>query len=160
MNQRRKLTDILAAAGGGDNFRNRWDTTEAADDFGPLPASEYLARIEAGELEASRTRNTPGYKLTFIVIEGEFAGRKFWHDIWLTDAALPMAKRDLGKLGVTSLEQLEQPLPQGIVCRVRLTLRTDDDGTQRNRVRTFDVVRIDPPTAEPFAPDDESGDAA
>ena len=40
-----------------------------------------------------------------------------------------MAKRDLGKLGVTEIEQLEQPLPLGIRCSVKLALRRDDDGT-------------------------------
>ncbi len=105
----RKLTDILGSA--GVNFRDRWDNTSAADDFATLPAGEYIAKIISGELETSRTNSTPGYKLTFSVLEGEFVGRRFWHDVWLSDAALPMAKRDLGKLGVTDPAQLEGPLP-------------------------------------------------
>jgi hypothetical protein len=66
-----------------------------------------------------------------------------------------MSKRDLGKLGVTSIEQLEQPLPAGIRCTVKLALRRDDDGAEYNRVRGFDVIGIDAdPTADPdFAPD-------
>ena len=58
-----------------------------------------------------------------------------------------MAKRDLAKLGVTALEQLERPLPPGIRCKVKLALRRDDDGTEYNRVKTFEVVGIDPPEA-------------
>jgi hypothetical protein len=85
-------------------------------------------------------------------LDGEFAKRKVWHDCWLTEAALPQSKRDLGKLGVTSLDQLNQPLPRGIRCKVRVVLRTDDSGTQFNRVRSFEVVGIDPPEANPFAP--------
>ena len=65
-----------------------------------------------------------------------------------------MAKRDLAKLGVTALEQLERPLPPGIRCRVKLTLRNDDDGSEYNRVKTFEVVGIDPPEVDPFAPAD------
>jgi len=74
--------------------------------------------------------------------------------LWLTPAALPMSKRDLGKLGVTSIEQLEQPLPAGIRCTVKLALRRSDDGGEYNRVRSFDVIGIDAdPTADPdFAP--------
>ena len=64
-----------------------------------------------------------------------------------------MAKRDLAKLGVSALEQLERPLPPGIRCKVKLALRRDDDGAEYNRVRTFEVVGIDAPTADPFAPD-------
>ena len=80
----------------------QWKKTAAAADFAPLPPGEYVAHITGGELYASKTKGTPGYKLSFKVIEGEFAGRRFWHDLWLTPAALPMAKRDLAKLGVTN----------------------------------------------------------
>lgn len=105
-----------------------------------------------------RTNGTPGYKLTFKVLEGDHAGRQFWHDIWLTPAALPMAKRDLGKLAVTDLEQLERPLPPGIRCAVKLALRRDDDGSEYNRVRRFDVLGIDEPERDAFAPDDANVD--
>ena len=65
-----------------------------------------------------------------------------------------MAKRDLAKLGVTALEQLERPLPPGIRCKVKLALRRDDDGTEYNRVKHFEVVGIDPPELDAFAPID------
>jgi hypothetical protein len=149
-----RLTDILHNGDGG-SIRDLWNTTEAAGEMGPLPPGEYTAHIVGGELETSRTNSTPGYKLTFRVIEPvEFEGRQFWHDCWLTPAALPQTKRDLGKLGVTSLEQLESPLPKGIRCRVKLALRRDDDGNERNRVRTLEVIGIDEPKPDAFAPAD------
>jgi hypothetical protein len=99
-----------------DKLNRAWDAAQAAPDFAPLPAGEYRARIIRGELFNAKT-GTPGYKLTFEVTEGEHAGRRFWHDLWLTPAALPMTKRDAAKLGVTSLDQLlQKPLPQGITC--------------------------------------------
>jgi len=64
-----------------------------------------------------------------------------------------MAKRDLVKLGIDSPEKLEQPLPPGIRCKVRVALRKDDDGTERNRVVRFTVVGIDQPKVDAFAPD-------
>lgn len=146
------LSDILAAGGDGGNIRDIWNATEAAGEMGPLPPGEYIAHIISGELEASRTNSTPGYKLTFSVCEGGYIGRRFWLDCWLTPAAMPQSKRDLAKLGVSSLEQLEKPLPRGIRCRCKLALRKDDDGNERNRVKTFEVVGIDPPDADPFAP--------
>ena len=149
---RRSLSDILAA-GDRDRLDDAWDRTEAAEDFVPLPSGEYVARIIAGELFTARTKGTPAYKLAFRVLEGQHEGRQFWHDIWLTPAALPMAKRDLGKLGVTSLEQLESPLPPGIRCQAKLALRRDDDGTEYNRVRSFEVVGIDSPEDDAFGPD-------
>ena len=124
---RKSLSDILHGSD-RETISQAWGETKAAEDFAPLPPGEYVARIVGGELSTSKTKGTPSYKLTFRVLEGDFAGRRFWHDVYLTPAALPMAKRDLGKLGVTALEQLERPLPPGIRCRVKLALRRDDDG--------------------------------
>lgn len=146
---RRQLSDILN--GGTDILRSAWESTKAAEDFAPLPSGSYECRLMAGELFKSKS-GTPGYKLTFSVIDGEHAGRRFWDDLWLTPAALPMAKRDLAKLGVTTLEQLEQPVPEGIVCQVKVTQRRSDDGTTFNRIKAFDVLRIETPEPEPFAP--------
>ena len=149
------LSDILRDAGGVGDLADLWSRTDAAGEMGPLPAGEYVAHIVGGDLETSRTRGTPGYRLTFEVFEGQYAGRKFWHDCWLTPAAIPQSKRDLGKLGITALEQLDRPLPRGIRCRAKLALRRDDDGNEHNRVRSFEVIGIDPPKADPFAPPNE-----
>ena len=69
-----------------------------------------------------------------------------------------MAKRDLSKLGVSELDQLEQPLPAGIRCRVKLALRKDDNGAEFNKVRRFDVEGIDAPEPDDFAPADANGE--
>ncbi len=151
---RKSLSDILHG-NEKENLAEAWRKTEAAEDFAPLPGGTYIARIIAGELTQSRKNLTPGYKLSFKVLEGEHEGRQFWDDIWLTEAAMPMAKRDLGKLGIKSLDQLEEPLPQGIRCRVKLVLRKDDDGTEYNRVRSFEVVGIDEAERDAFAPADD-----
>ena len=119
-----------------------------------LPSGEYRCSIASGELFTAKT-GTPGYKLKLVVLEGEHADRVVWHDVWLSEAALPMAKRDLGKLGVTSLEQLERPLPDGIIVAAKVALRKNDDGTEYNRVNRLDVVGIETPEPEPFAPSDE-----
>jgi hypothetical protein len=67
-----------------------------------------------------------------------------------------MAKRDLAKIGVKDLEQLEQPLPPGILIRGRLTLRRDDDGNESNRLVRFQCVGVEPGDA--FEPKDEGAD--
>ena len=149
------LTDILSN-GGFDDFNNSWNSTEAAGEFEPLPAGKYTCRVESGELDTS-AKGTPTYKLVFLVLKGpddgtDYCGRKLWHDLWLTPAALPMSKRDLAKLGIDSPDRMEQPLPAGIRCLVRLALRRGDDGLAHNRVRSFEVVGIDPPEPDAFAP--------
>lgn len=151
---RRRLSDILN--GGADGLRDSWNRTRAADEFKPLPAGTYIARVVSGELFTAKT-GTPGYKLAFAVLDGEHTGRHFWHDLWLTPVALPMTKRDLSKLGITSVDQLEMPLPAGVRCKVKLALRRDDDGTEHNRVRAFDALGIDEPERDPFAPSDDDG---
>lgn len=149
---RKSLSEILNGDSG--SFNSRWESTKAAEEFAPIPAGDYVCLAESGELFNSDKRGTPGYKLTFRVTEGDYASRKLWHDCWLTDAAIAQSKRDLGKLGIVEPAQLEESLPPGIVCKVRVTLQTDDDGNQRNAVKRFDVLRIEPPEADAFAPVD------
>lgn len=159
-NPKRKLRDILA--GNTDDIRRQWDQTEAAAEYGPLPGGTYEAHVDRIELHNAKT-GTPGAKLVFKVADGEHAGRLIWHDCWITPAALPQTKRDLAKLGIMSMDQLEsKTIPPGrIRCAVRLALRTEDDGTQRNRVIRFDVLRVDdPPPPDPFAPGNPAASVA
>ncbi len=153
----KRLSDILAN-GNRTELSRAWATTQAAEDFGPLSAGEYVAHVISGELFTSRQNATPGYKLCFGVCEGEHTGRRVWHDLWLTPAALPMTKRDLAKLGVTAIEQLDGPLPQGIRCKLKVALRRDNAGAEHNRIRSFDVLGVDEPEADAFAPADEDTD--
>ena len=145
-----KLSDILNGSSGG--FNDTWNSTQAAGDFGPVPRGEYECHVTKGELETSRLNRTPGYKVEFTILDGEFRGRKLWLDCWLTPAALAQSKRDLGKLGISTPEQMEQPLPRGIRCKVTVVLHTDNNGVERNRVRSFEVIGRDEPEADAFAP--------
>src|SRR6056297_3229104 len=122
-----KLTDILAAHGTLDTIESAWGTTEAASEYDLLPKGEYVADIVKGDVIQSQSKGTPGYRLTFEVAEGDHQGRRFWHECWLTPAAMSRSKRDLAKLGVTDLAQLEKPLPAVFRCRVKLVVRRDED---------------------------------
>ena len=146
---RKSLVDVLHGTT-RDELARQFDEAEAAGDMLPLPRGEYRCRVTDGELVTSKG-GTPGYTMTFTVDDGEHKGRKLWHTAWLTPAALPMTKRDLAKLGVTSLDMLESPLPAGFVCDVKVAVRADDDGVERNRVVSFNVVAL---LADPSADDD------
>jgi len=154
MSERKKLSDILRGSN-REKLAKQWKDTEAAKDLAPLPPGEYPFRILSGELFTSN-QGTPGYKLTLEVTEGEHEGRRCWHDVWLTQAALPLAKRDLGKIGVTDLEQLERPLPPGILIRAKIALRKNDDGTEHNRVVRFEPAGIEPGDAFEPPPDSDN----
>jgi hypothetical protein len=149
---RKSLVDVLNGGASRAELARQFDEAEAAGDMLPLPRGTYRCRVTDGELVTSKG-GTPGYTLTFTVDNGEHKGRRLWHTAWLTPAALPLSKRDLAKLGVTSLEMLERPLPAGFVCDVRVVVRADDDGTERSRVVRFDVaeVLVDPTADDDFA---------
>jgi hypothetical protein len=146
---RKSLVDVLNGNSRAELAR-QFDEAEVAGDMLPLPRGTYRCRVTDGELVTSKS-GTPGYSLTFVVVDGEHKGRRLWHTAWLTPAALPMTKRDLAKLGVLSLDALENPLPAGLVCDVKVALRVDDDGVERNRVVSFVVVEL---LADPTADDD------
>ena len=67
---------------------------------------------------------------------------------------MSMAKRDLAKLGMEDFADLATPLRHVFRCRVQLALRTDDDGSQFNRVKRFDVESVRDVEKDPFAPPD------
>lgn len=157
MTPRKRLTDILAPGGASSDIRDLWKTTQAAGEFAPIPRGDYEAGLDGIEFRTSANKGTPSVCLTFRVLAGEFANRRLWFDLFLTPAALAITKRALAKLGIVELEQVEQGCPPGIVCNVRVVVQADDDGTERNRVKSFEVIRIDEPERDPFAPDESEG---
>jgi hypothetical protein len=150
----RKLTNILTNSEREQLGRN-WHTAKAAEDLKSIPAGCYRCRVIDGGLFNARS-GTLGYKLTLEIIEGKHQGRRLWHDVWLTKAAMSIAKRDLGKIGITNDEQLLQPLPEGIIVDAKVALRKDEDGTEYNRVSRLELVALEPPEPEPFAPKGDS----
>jgi hypothetical protein len=126
-----------------------------AADFGLLPRGEYVTHIIVGDFGKSNN-GKPFFRLTFEVIEGEHAGRRCWYRVWLTEAARPQARRDFDRLGITDPEnQLEKGIPFRVIrCRVRVTERKGDNGDEYNEVKTWEVLGIDPPQRDPFAPSD------
>ncbi len=150
MQQRKKLSDILN--GSSADFKKTWDATEASDGFKPLPAGTYSCLVASGELSTSKS-GTPGYKITFEILDGPFGGRKIWHDIWLTDKSMAIAKGELAKFGIVRTEQLDRPLPVGLLASVKVVLHTTDEGDTYNRIKSFEVKAISVPAAV-FAPFD------
>jgi hypothetical protein len=160
---RKSLVDVLGET--RDKLARQFEQTEAAGDMVTLPRGVYRCRVTDGEPVTSKKSQTPGYQIVFTVDDGDHKGRKLWHTAWLTDAAMPMSKRDLAKLGVTSLDMLDRPLPACFVCDVKVALRADDDGVVRNRVVSFTVVDVlaDPTADDDFGsplPGDKEGGAA
>ena len=147
-------------------WAEQWNTTEAAGHFAPLPPGIYAAIATAGALGESG-RGTPRYRVTFT-LEGEHNGRRLTHDFYLSAKALPLAKRDLAVLGITHPGQLSQPL-RPVLVRLRVALRRDDDGSEFNRVVSFEALpalhamttpQAAPVTAHECLPPDEAAPPA
>jgi hypothetical protein len=157
---RKPLTGILPGGSGNNNddIFDRFDTTEAADDFSPLPKGTYVALAIGGKLDRART-GTDCYVVEFRVLEGEYIGRKLWLNKYFTPDALPYTKRDLAKLGLDSKAKLLQSFPANrLVCKLTVTCRQGDDGTQRNEIKNVELLRVQEPTADPFAPKDQTAE--
>lgn len=151
MAERQKLSDILRGSA-LDDLAKTWDSTQAADDHAPIPAGTYRCGLIDGTAFESKSR-TAGYKITLEVLDGDHARRRLWYDVWLSPASMGIAKRELAKLGITSALQLDDPLPEGFIVAAKVVLQTGDDGRAFNKVRSFDVIAVEPPKPDPFAPD-------
>jgi len=147
----RKLTEMLRGKGNLVAIQAAWSKTEAAKDFGVLPRGEYIADIITGEVREGRENGTISYRLTFKVVEGTHVNARFWHNVWMTEKAIEHAKRDLQKIGVFDLDQLDSPLTKVFRCRVNLELRLVGD-RKFNRVRNFTVLEAIDPKPDTFAP--------
>jgi hypothetical protein len=149
--------DVMFNATPDDNFDELWNSTEAAPETRPLPKGTYKVLIIKGVVCESRT-GTRGFRITFRVEEGEYAGRVFWQTAWLSERAMPYAKRDLLKLGITSPAQLSAPYPppgMRVHAHANVVLRKDDDGSERNEVRNFEVLSHEEEPKDEFAPRDD-----
>ncbi|MFN3192289.1 MAG: DUF669 domain-containing protein [Aureliella sp.] len=158
-----KLSDILRHQNGLADLESAFSERIATEDD-VLPGGNYTADITQGEAVESRTNGTPGYCLTFEVSEGDHKGRKLWHELWFTPKSVSRSRRDLQKLGVPidSLEKmltaLDCGLPAVFRCKVKLGVRKDDDGNERNQIRRFEVIEVVEPQPDDFAPEATADD--
>src|SRR5262245_44582908 len=141
---RRSLSDILRNGSSVQALEGLYKEIQAAPEFGPVPRGQYSCRIVNGELFNAKTTGTPGYKVSLEITDGQYAGRRLFHSFWLTQPALPGVKRDLPKLGMTELKELEGPPPVGILVNCKVSLRTNDQGQQFNQVDGFAAAGREP----------------
>ena len=127
-------------------------STEAAK---VIPHGDYKATLIQGSLTESIKKGTPGYRMTWEISEGEFTGQRVFQTIWLTANSMAYAKRDLEKLGFTTLDQLKNPIAEQILASIRVAHQISDDGEERNEVKSFVVMERVPKKPDPFAPQDK-----
>lgn len=139
MTPKKKLSDIVKDM---TALKKTWANTKPAPDIdNPIPPGEYACDLTDGSAFEAKT-GSPGYKITLKVKEGEFAGRLVWHDFYLSEKALPYTMRALAKIGITDLEQLDNGFPTGLVVKAKIVVNKRDDGSERNEVRSWELVAV------------------
>lgn len=158
-----ELSSFAAAVAGDGHPPGGSDPLAAFDEFdgpgGVIPAGTYTAVAVGGKLTAS-SRGTPGFRLEFRISDpGEHQDRRVWSTLYLSPAALPFSKPVLKQFGLDTSLKLKSPFPRDrYVCRIRVVVRKDDDGLERNEVRDIRVVGQLEPARDAFAPSEEGGE--
>jgi hypothetical protein len=68
-----------------------------------IPRGEYICRTKKGNFFRSSQKQTPGYKITFQIAEGDYRGRLLWCDIWLTPKCKGRSRRAFDELGIDDI---------------------------------------------------------
>jgi hypothetical protein len=148
MEPRKKLGDIVKDMTG---LRSKWTKTAPAADLTPIPKGEYVCTLDDIRPDESK-KGTPRLKITISVAQGEYAGRKVFHDAYLSDAALPYTLRLLGKIGLDDLDAIDRGIPPGIMVRAWITLKTRDDGEQINEIKNWELAAVNAPSVDSAGP--------
>jgi len=151
------------------SIEDLFNSIKPAGDYTPIPTGTYEAEaIQGTKTESSK--GTPCYKVIWRIEGGEHDGRRVFQDFWLTDRALPITRRDLAKLGITTGEQLNRSVAEGIVCKICIVKKRRDSGAEYNEVRSIEYLRTkvnpfipEPPKPQPpqttYTPEGASSDA-
>jgi hypothetical protein len=110
---------------------------ESAD----LPPGTYTGTLIASRIVRSlRTKNV-GVMLLWE-IPRQVRAKRVWRTLWLSPAALPRTKRELARLGVRTLADLDNdpPVRPGALCRLVIAGKTSSDGCYESRIVSWEVL--------------------
>ena len=113
----------------------------SADTLNPLPEGSYTARIIESSEGATKSGTGRMIELTWEVVDGPHAGRRFWHHVnYLNQnpTAQQIGQIMLGKIALacgydTAIGSTD--VLHDRKCSVRLTVRRQDGFSDRNEVR-------------------------
>jgi hypothetical protein len=119
--------------------------------FAPCPKGTYLCTTESVEYKISQNSGNPMWAWVFEVIDGEFAGRKFFYHTVFKGKGLPMTKRALARLAPHLLQGPFNPADPAIYTPLigrQVNVRVDIDNKNkeygpRNNVKDVFAVSDD-----------------
>lgn len=109
-----------------------------------LPKSTYNCVVDEAEFKLSANAGKPMWALVYKIIDGEYAGRKLFHNISFSEKALPYTKRTLAKMKPELLtadfrpDKLDDYDIQGMELRVKTKVGKDQNN--ENRTEVADVM--------------------
>ncbi len=111
--------------------------------FDPIPAGKFLAAITESEFKPNKAGTGRLLKLTFLVLEGEYANRLLWVNLNLEHpnaTAMKIARGDLSAIcravGVPQPKDSVELHNLPLVIHVRVKKRTDTQGLV-NEVKVY-----------------------
>lgn len=131
------------------DFDSVYATTDAKAGGGAIPDGVYTATLEAFELCQSSAGND-GLKFIFIIKDGPAAGRKLYHNRYVTHKTLAFVKADLATVGYAgSLADLEKPdvrfaLTGAVVEVERKTMKDKQSGEMKPETMLKKLVSAAP----------------
>lgn len=121
-----------------------FERVEAAQ-VGPVPDGRYQGYVDRACVEVLERTGVPYFRLEFVLVSGEFEGRRVFYGKAINEAGLPYLKKDLVTLGLgdVRLSELEGRLGEllDVVCDVQLrTGKPNSEGKQYQNVYVNRVV--------------------
>ena len=129
------------------NIKELWDNTpvDTTTTYEPLEGGVYEAELISKKRHLAKS-GTEGVKLEWKVLNGQYAGRRVWQDLWITERSIAFTKRQLYKLQIFDLDGNS---PSGIIAAIEVIKRTKDNGQCFNEVKRAEYVRTE---QDPFTP--------
>ena len=126
---------------------------QPADDFSPMPASEYVTMMTEANVE-NTSKGGSMVKITYTVMEGEFQGRKIWsqHNIVnRSTKAEEIGRREISRIahavGQPALTDTEQLINQ--VIRVTVIVKQDPGYSPKNEIKKWEPANGSSPAYQP-----------
>lgn len=92
---------------------------DVKDNFQPLPADDYAAKITSQELKTSSNGN-PMIAIVWEITDGEFTGRKMFDNMVLIESMGWKIKQYAELLGMTSGSSLDPSLLEGVEAILKI----------------------------------------
>jgi hypothetical protein len=120
-------------------------TIEPRDSFEPLPVGVYGVEIESTDVADTKSGNGKALKITYAVVDGQFAGRKLFENINISHSN-PQAEQ-IGRKTLSSLcRAIDLNSPDdsdefiGRRLRVRIKVRKQEGYDDRNEVIAHESI--------------------